>query len=171
MSITLILAVSQNGIIGKDGLLPWKLPNDMKHFQALTMGKVVVMGRKTYESIPAPYRPLKGRENWILTTNPDYQAPDDVTVFTDPEPILAASMLQGRDLMVIGGAEIYELFLTFADRIEMTLVKADFEGDASFDAWQRPNWDIGWELKNRREFVPDDKHPVPYSFITYVRKR
>ena len=125
MSVTLILAAADNGVIGKDGAIPWRIADDMKRFKALTMGKRVVMGRKTWDSLPK--KPLPGRNNIVVTRDADWRA----------EGALAVSMSlargdSGGDVMVIGGAEIYRAALPLADRIELTEVHRDFDGDAVF---------------------------------------
>src|SRR3990167_8903662 len=114
MSITLIAAISKNNVIGTEGRLPWHIPEDMKHFKTLTMGKVVLMGRKTWESIPEKFRPLPGRTNVIITRQPDYPVPTGVQTFQSTDDALK------NDVMVIGGAEIYRQTIDRADRLEIT---------------------------------------------------
>ena len=153
--ITLVLARADNGVIGRDGALPWRLPADLKRFRALTMGRPMVMGRKTFDSFPAP---LPGRRHIVLTRDAGWAAAGAEGVTT----VAAALALAGDDLTVIGGAEIYALFLPHADRIELTEVHAAPEGDTlvpAFDEW--------------REVARDD-HPAEgdrpaYSFVTLGR--
>ena len=131
--ISLIVAVAENGIIGRDGQLPWRLPSDLRRFRKLTLGKPVVMGRKTYDSIG---KPLDGRDNIVVTRQPDFRPPG-VHVASAVEQALALGrdLAAGRgvdEVMVIGGEEIFRLTLTQADRIYLTLVHAAPAGDTCF---------------------------------------
>ncbi|MCB0930491.1 MAG: dihydrofolate reductase [Mycobacterium sp.] len=119
MSVSLIWAQSTSGIIGRDGGIPWRLPEDLAQFKRLTMGHAVVMGRRTWESLPPRFRPLPGRRNVVVTRNPDYRA-DGAEVVTSMETALSES-----DTWVIGGAEIYHLALPAATRCEVTEVDID----------------------------------------------
>jgi dihydrofolate reductase len=121
--ITLVVARAQNGVIGRDGKLPWHLPADLKRFKALTMGSVMVMGRKTFESLP---RLLPGRRHVVLTRDRDWSA-EGAEVVTGVERAL--SLTGGEPVSVIGGAEIFAVFLPLADRIELTELLADIPGD------------------------------------------
>jgi dihydrofolate reductase len=120
--IGLVWAQSANGVIGRDGTLPWHLPEDMKHFRALTAGATVLMGRRTWESLPPRFRPLPGRRNLVLSRTPQ----DGVETFPDLAEALAA--VDG-DVWVIGGAAVYAAALSFADRIEVTEIQETFDGD------------------------------------------
>lgn len=120
MSVALIWAQSQSGIIGRDGAIPWQVPEDMARFKELTMGHTVVMGRRTWESLPARFRPLPGRRNVVISRNPGYRADGaDVTGTLDP------ALEDGGQTWVIGGAEIYHLALPVATRCEVTVVDVD----------------------------------------------
>lgn len=129
MKLSLIVAMSEHRVIGKDGKLPWHLSDDLKRFKALTMGHPIIMGRKTHESIG---RVLPGRDNIILTRNADYEAAGARVCASVQE---ALDVCGGRDAFVIGGESIYRLFLDRADRIYMTQVHQSFEGDAFFPPW------------------------------------
>ncbi len=140
--LTLVVAVAKNGVIGRDGALPWRLSSDMKRFKAATMGKPVLMGRKTWDSLPR--KPLPGRQNLILTRDADFKA-DGAWVYTDLAAMLAAarSMAQKagvEEACVIGGAQIYNAVLAQADRIILTEVNLTPEGDARLEldlsAWR-----------------------------------
>ncbi|KDN17211.1 dihydrofolate reductase [Amycolatopsis rifamycinica] len=120
--IGLIWAQSANGVIGRDGALPWHLPEDLKHFRATTAGAAVLMGRRTWESLPPRFRPLPGRRNLVLSRTPQ----DSVETFADLPSALAA---EAGDLWVIGGAAVYRAALPFADRIVVTEIREPFEGD------------------------------------------
>jgi len=158
-ALTLIVAVSDNGIIGRDGGLPWRLPEDLKHFRRLTLGNTVLMGRKTFESLG---KPLEGRANWVLTRDPAF-APAGARVFRDLDAALAAQP-QG-ELLVIGGAELYRQTLPLASRLELTRVHARVEGDTHF-----PDYDAAqWRETARVDHAADERHAYAYSFLTLLR--
>jgi len=130
--LTLVVAIAKNGVIGRDGDLPWRLSSDLKRFKAATMGKPVLMGRKTWESLPR--KPLPGRPNLILTRDANFVAPD-AWVHTDLEAMLAAGRAMAKasgveEACIIGGAQLYEATLAHADRIILTEVNLEPEGDA-----------------------------------------
>ena len=157
--ITLVVARAENGVIGLDGALPWHLSDDLKHFKAVTMGTPMVMGRKTFESLP---RLLPGRRHIVLTRNPDWRA-DGVEVAAG---VPGAIELAGEPrLSVIGGAEIFSLFLPLADRVELTEVHARPEGDTFLPAFDPMHWaPLGREEHPAREGQP------AFSFITLGRR-
>lgn len=161
MIISLICAVSQNGVIGLDNRLPWRLPADLKRFKNLTMGHHLLMGRKTYESIG---RPLPGRTNIVLTRQPDFQAENC---------LIAASLEEALELcedddevFVIGGAAVYRQALPLAHRIYLTLIRQDFEGDTFLFEIDQTCWQEIW----RADFAPDETNPFSYSFMTLEKK-
>lgn len=158
--ITFFLARAENGVIGNDGKLPWRLPADLKRFRALTMGKPMVMGRKTFESFPAL---LKGRRHIVLTRDRDWSAPGAEVAHTPDEAIALAG--DAAEIAVIGGAEIYALFLKDAGRVELTEVHAMPEGDATVPIFRY----IDWREVFREDHPPADGQPG-YSFVTLVRK-
>jgi len=133
--ISLIVAASTNNVIGFQGDLPWRLSNDLKRFKVLTMGKPIVMGRKTYESIG---RPLPGRQNIVVTRNPDYVAEGCDVVSSVDAAIQAAG--DAEEIMIIGGSHIYEAFLPRADHIYLTRVQVDVEGDAFLPEFNSNDW-------------------------------
>ncbi len=153
--ITLVVAAARNGVIGKDGAIPWRLPEDLKRFKALTLGHTVVMGRKTWDSLPPKNRPLPGRRNVVVTRAAGWCA-------DGAERATLEAALQMDDVFVIGGAEIYRAALAAADRIELTEVQADFEGDAVFDFDRTP-----WREIAREDHVGADG--LAYSFVTLER--
>ncbi|MED0679893.1 dihydrofolate reductase [Aneurinibacillus thermoaerophilus] len=158
--ISIVVAMDQNRVIGKENKLPWHLPADLAHFKSLTMGHVIVMGRKTYESIG---RPLPGRTNVILTKNPDYQA-EGCVVLHSVEEVL--SRFSEDPIDVIGGTQIITLFLPLADTLYLTLIKASFPGDTYL-----PTIDMSeWELISKRKGVKDAKNPYDYYFLTYKKR-
>jgi len=159
--ISLILARAENGVIGANGALAWRLPEDMRRFKALTLGKCVLMGRKTYESIG---RALPDRTNLVLSRSSEF-APGDCTVVATLEAARSAAGTAST-LMVIGGAEIYRLCLPFASRIHLTLVHVKIEdGDAFFGGWRGPEW----RETARERHGSDAKNSCAYSFITLDR--
>jgi dihydrofolate reductase len=157
--LTLVVAVAENGVIGRDGDLPWRLPEDLKHFRRLTLGNTVLMGRKTFESLG---KPLADRANWVLTRDPGY-APAGATVFRDLDAALAAQP-QG-ELLVIGGAELYRQTLPLARRLELTRVHAHVAGDTQFP----PLDPTQWRQAAREDRPADERHAYAYSFLTLER--
>lgn len=156
--IVLILARADNGVIGKDGGLPWRLPADLKHFKALTAGHPMLMGRRTFDSLPGL---LPGRRHIVLTRDRDWNAPGaEVAHDVDQALALAAA----PTLMVIGGAEIYRLFLPLATRIELTEVHLAAEGDAAI-AYPDP---ADWRETARADHPAAEATPA-YSFVTFLR--
>jgi len=157
----LVVAASENDVIGRGNRLPWRLSADLRRFKALTIGKCVLMGRKTYESIG---RALPGRTNLVLSRSPEF-APGDCTVVATLEAARSAAGTAST-LMVIGGAEIYRLCLPFASRIHLTLVHVKIEdGDAFFGGWRGPEW----RETARERHGSDAKNSCAYSFITLDR--
>jgi dihydrofolate reductase len=157
----LVVAVSENDVIGRGNQLPWRLPADLRHFKLLTTGRPILMGRKTYESIG---KALPGRTNIVLSRSQGF-SPKDCTVVPTLEEARVAAGTQSP-LMVIGGAEIYRLCMPLADRIHLTLVHTRIdEGDAFFSDWRA----VRWNESSRDRFGADEKNPHPYSFITLDR--
>jgi dihydrofolate reductase len=154
-SVTLVVARARNGVIGRDGTLPWHIPADLKRFKALTMGSAMVMGRRTFESLPGL---LPGRRHIVLTRDTGWSA-HGAEVARDVEDALR---LGGEKVSVIGGAEVFRLFLPLANRIELTEVLADVEGDTILDDPKTAGWREVW----REEHVADDP---PFRFVTLER--
>lgn len=161
MIISLIVAMDRNGLIGHGNALPWRLPADLRHFKAVTLGKPIVMGRRTHESIG---RPLPGRTNIVISRDPDYMAPG-CTVVASIDAALAAAG-GAPEVMLIGGAQLYTELLPRAQRIYLTHIDAAFEGDTWFPALTPADWR---ELE-RSEHVPDEHNPYPYSFVLLERR-
>ncbi len=160
--LELVVAAAENDVIGRGNRLPWRLSGDMRRFKALTVGRPILMGRRTYESIG---RALPGRTNLVLTRSADFHAADCTVVGTLDA---ARSAARGATLMVIGGAEIYGLCLPLANRIHLTLVHAEVrDGDTFFAGWRGPEW----REASRERHEPDDKNDFAYSFITLDRDR
>jgi dihydrofolate reductase len=162
--IVIIAAVAGNGVIGRGGTMPWRLKSDMKHFRALTMGKPVVMGRKTYLSLSV--KPLPGRTSIVVTRDPSFTAPG-VLVAQSLEPALAAArgdaLRRGTDVMVIGGADIYAQALPLAGRLEITRIHMEPEGDTHFPPIDPAVW-----REAAREPHPAGDHAA-FDLVTYVR--
>jgi len=162
MIISLIWAMSDDGVIGMDNRLPWKLPADMRWFRHHTLGKPVVMGRKTFESFGA--RPLPERANIIVTRDRSYRAKDAQVVFSLQQALEAAE--PAEEVMIIGGAELYREMLPRADRLYITVIHGCFEGDTWF-----PDFDqCEWKELSRQDFPADEKNPWPYSFLILERR-
>jgi dihydrofolate reductase len=159
MKIAIIVAMGTNRVIGRDNEMPWHLPADLKHFKQTTLGKPVLMGRKTHESIG---RPLPERANIVITRDRDYDAPGCTVVHSIEEALRAAG---DGEVMVIGGAEFYRQILPRADTIYLTLIHQTFEGDTRFP--ELPDTD--WREVERSDYPPDDSNPYPYSFIRLER--
>ena len=157
--ISLVVAMDEGGVIGRGGALPWRLPEDLKHFRRLTLGKTVLMGRKTWESLG---KPLEGRGNWVLSRDPLFR-PAGCEVFRTLDEALAAE--RDGELVVIGGAEIYRQALPLADTVHLTRVHARVEGDTRF-----PEWPAGQFRQTARVDHPADaRHAHAFSFITLQR--
>lgn len=166
MTLALIAAYAQNRVVGINNQLPWHLPEDLKYFKRVTTGKAVIMGRKTYESIG---RPLPNRTNIVITHNPDFSAPGIVVVNSLQAAIDHAenvNTINGEDeIMVIGGAAIYELALPMADRLYLTHVHAEVEGDAYF-----PEVDFAdWKQVAKEDYAASETNPYDYSFAVYEK--
>lgn len=157
MSLSLIAGISQNNCIGLNGQLPWHIPEDLKHFREVTSGKTVLMGRKTWESLPEKFRPLPNRINIVITRQTDYSVPAGVEVYATIDEAVAAH--PNEEIMVIGGAEIYKQTIDKAEKLYVTHVNQAVDGDAFF-----PTIDLTVWQENERE----DRDG--FSFVTYTRK-
>ncbi len=155
----MIAAMANNRVIGKDNKMPWHLPEDLRHFKALTLGKPVVMGRKTYESIG---RPLPGRHNIVISRQADLLIDGVTTVTSFAEAKLAAGDCE--ELIVMGGGQLYAELLEQSDILYLTEISLDVEGDTYF-----PNWNDGSWLEVSRDVAKNDKQ-MQYSFIKLVKK-
>lgn len=161
--IKILVACDENRVIGKDNQLIWHLPADLKRFKSLTTGHVILMGRKTYESIG---KPLPNRTTIVITRQADFQAEGTITAHSVDEAILKAKSLSREDIFIVGGAEIYTLSLALADQILLTQLHDIFEGDAYFPEISAETW----EIVARERGLTDEKNPFQYSFITYQKK-
>jgi dihydrofolate reductase len=164
MKIALIVAASQNNVIGLDNQLPWHLPEDLQYFKSVTMGKPILMGRKTYDSIG---RPLPGRTNIVLTRDANWTA-DGVQVVNDLDSAIAASekacaAADSGELMIIGGEQIYRKFLPVASKLYLTKVEAEIEGDAFFPDINSTQW------QQVAEKIPEKVGNYSYRFVVLER--
>ena len=161
-AITLVLARADNGVIGDNGRIPWRIADDMRRFKALTMGRPTVMGRKTWESLPK--RPLPGRTNIVITRGKEYVAPGAIVVHSLDEALALASREKPATTMVVGGAEIYRAALPRATLIELTAVHRDFHGDVVMPDFPADEWR---ETAREEHATPDG---LRYSYVTLTRR-
>ena len=163
--ISLIVAVAENGVIGDGNIIPWKCSNDMKYFRKTTMGKPVIMGRKTWESLG---KPLKGRENIVLTRNPTYMAEGATVVASGPLALKKAGSLcqrEGRcEVMIIGGKAIYDEFLGLAERIYYTAIHMSPKGDTYFPSLSRLA-ELGWKQSSKTEHAAGERDEADMTFV------
>jgi dihydrofolate reductase len=154
--ISIISAISKNNCIGINNKLPWNLPEDLKRFKDLTTGKVVIMGRKTWESLPQKFRPLPNRKNVIITRQIDYSVPFGVDVFANIEDALKT--FENQDIFIIGGAEIYRQTIDLADSLYITHIHREIRGDAFFPEIDENKWKL-----------VDEQNFNDFSFLEYER--
>jgi len=162
MTISLVAAAGNNNVIGTHNTLPWKMPADMKFFMNLTMGHPVLMGRKTYESFG---KPLKNRRNIIITRDMKLTLPDCEVVHSLDEALLLVKD-EKEEIFIIGGAEIYHQSIGIADKIYLTRIYHDFEGDAYFPLI----YETEWKEVSHKEQQSDEKNPYPFAFLEYIKK-
>ncbi|MDI9860952.1 dihydrofolate reductase [Flectobacillus roseus] len=163
MKLSIIVATAEQGVIGKDNQLIWHLPEDLKMFRRLTTGHVIIMGRKTFESIG---NPLPNRTSIIISHNNDYQVEGCIVVSSLEEAIEKAKEIETEEAFIIGGAQIYALALDMADTVYLTQVHHNFEGDAFF-----PVLDTNiWTETERKSFQPDEKHAYAFDFVTLEKR-
>ena len=163
MKISLVVAVSDNNVIGKNNKLLWNLPNDLKYFKNVTWAMPVIMGRKTYESLG---KPLEGRYNIAITNNKDWHPAGVVIVHDLKEAYKAAEVADTKEVFVLGGGQIYAQAIGQADKIHLTRVHTNLEGDTYF-----PVLDKSWNLSYRVDFPKDEKHAYSYSIEVWEAKR
>ncbi len=165
MILSIIVAVAENNVIGKDNTLIWSLPADMKFFKEKTKGHVIITGRKNYESIPEKYRPLPDRTNIVITRQPDYKAPGAI-VFASIDAAIQYTKQHhtNEEVFIIGGAEIYRQTISICDRIYLTRIHHSFDGDAFF-----PELNTHWKLVHDENVATDEKNKYPFTFQTWER--
>ena len=162
MRISIVAAVARGGVIGRDNAIPWRIPEDARHFRALTMGHPVVMGRRTWDSLPGQYRPLPGRRNVVLSRDPGWRAEGAERAGSLEE---ALRLVEGvPQLFVIGGADVYAAALPIADDLLLTEIDADVDGDTVFPPFDA----VAFEETSREQLVSEIG--VPLSFVAYTRR-
>ncbi len=159
--VTLIVAVADSGVIGRDNALPWHLPEDLKRFKRITLGKPVVMGRKTFESIG---KPLPGRQNIVVTRDANYRR-EGVSVVHGPDDALRAAD-GAAEIMVIGGADLFRVFLPRAGRVHLTRVHGDIEGDIRWPALDQRQWHV----VERESYPADERHAYSMTFEVWEKR-
>ncbi|MDO8436032.1 MAG: dihydrofolate reductase [bacterium] len=164
MLISIIVAIGNNQVIGIKNSLPWNLPADMEHFRSLTVGKPIIMGQKTFESIG---KALPLRTNIILTLDKSFHAPNCITAYSIDEALQIAQNTGAKEVMICGGVSIYKQFLPLAGRLYLTFIDGNFEGDAYF-----PEFDYNeWEEVERVSNEPDKNNAYRYSFVVLQKKK
>ena len=163
MILSHIAALSKNKVIGSKGNLPWHLPKDLKYFKEKTLGHIIIMGRKTFESFP---KPLKNRLHVVVTTQKNYKVPEGVKVFNGIHPALKFCKTQTKywdnEVFIIGGGEIYKQTLNKADRLYLTLIHREFEGDTRY-----PDYERDFIMKQKKDCFDE----IPYSFCLFIPGR
>lgn len=160
MKISLIVAYAKNRVIGRDNQLPWRLPADLQYFKKMTLDKPIIMGRKNYQSIG---RPLPRRRNIIISRNPNFTA--EGCIVADSLDAALAECDDAPEVMIIGGAEIYQLTFEMADNLYITEVDAEIEGDTFFPDWEKSQW----QEVSREAFPADEKNEFGFRFVRYCR--
>lgn len=160
MTLSIIAALASTRVIGVNNSLPWHLPADLRHFQRMTMGHYLLMGRKTFESFDGL---LAERTIVVITRQADYRHKGVYTAHSLPDAIKLAS--KEEEVFIAGGAEIYSEALSLADRMYLTLIHHDFEGDTLFPKFEESDW----KLTDRKDYESDDQNPYPFSFVTYEK--
>lgn len=162
MNIAIIAAISRNGVIGNNNQLPWHLPADLAHFKALTIGKPIIMGRNTFTAIG---KPLAKRHNIVISRDPHYQASGVTVAHSIAQAIAAAG--QAEEVMVIGGATLYQQALAMARRMYLTMIDKTYAGDTFFPQWEQQQW---LEV-SREQQACDQNNPVGLTFLTLERRQ
>lgn len=163
MRVEAIVAVDQGWLIGAKGGMPWRLPDDFKHFKQTTLGSTVIMGRVTWESLPV--RPLVGRVNVVMSSREGYEAPGAIVVKTPEQALAVARAQDDQPAMIIGGAQIYRVFMPWIERVYLTVVQARFEGEVYFPALEAQ----GWRVVASRDHEADARHAHPFTILTLDR--
>lgn len=166
MIISLVAAVAKNFVIGKNNGLPWRLPDDMKFFMETTKGHYVILGRKNFESLPHKFKPLPDRTNVVVTRQKNYTAHGALIVHSIEDALKVAEVNKESEAMVIGGSDIYTLALPMANRLYITEVNAEVEGDVYFPKFDKSEW----KEISRVPHPADERHVYSFDFVVYERK-
>jgi dihydrofolate reductase len=166
MTISIIAALSQNHVIGKNNDLPWRLPDDMKYFMQTTKGHHVIMGRKNYQSIPEKFRPLPNRTNIVVTHQVNFLAPGCIVVHSLTDGIAIARAASEQEVFLIGGSEIYKAGMPLANKLYLTEIKAEIAGDVFYPSINKEEW---FET-SRKHHPADHNHRFEFDFVVYSRK-
>jgi dihydrofolate reductase len=162
VKVSLVAAVARGGVIGRDNAIPWRIPEDMRHFRELTIGHPVIMGRRTWDSLPERFRPLPGRRNVVVTRNRAWRADGAERAGSLREAL--SLLYDASQVFVIGGGELYAHSLPLADELLLTEVDAEVEGDTFFPSWDRERF----REDSREQHVSETG--IPFSFVRYVRQ-
>jgi dihydrofolate reductase len=163
--ISIIVAVAENNVIGKDNSLIWHLPSDMKFFKEKTTGHCIITGRKNYESIPEKLRPLTNRTNIVITRQQNYNAPGAIVVSSIEDAIKKAKQTGDTEIFIIGGAEIYKQSLRYVDKIYLTKIYHSFEGDTFFPEIKPSEW----EEISKTKGITDEKNKYEHDFVLFEK--
>jgi dihydrofolate reductase len=167
MIVSLIAALTKNRVIGKNNDLPWHLPDDMKYFMQTTKGHHTIMGRKNYDSIPEKFRPLPNRTNIVVTRQPSFKAPGCIVVNSIERGLDISKDNGEREVFVIGGADIYQLGMPYADRLYLTEIDASLDGDTFFPDFRKNEW----KEISRKNHPADERHPFGFDFVVYEKNK
>lgn len=165
MIVSLIAALAQNHVIGKDNDLPWHLPDDMKYFMQTTKGHHCIMGRKNYDSIPEKFRPLPNRTNIVVTRQKGFHAPGCIVVNSIEHALEIARSNGETETFIIGGADIYKLGFTFADKLYLTEIQSTISGDTRFPEFKKEEW----KETSRQHHASDERHAYAFDFVVYEK--
>jgi len=164
-NISLIVAVTENMVIGKDNKLAWHLPDDMNYFSNMTKGHSIIMGRKNWESIPEKYRPLPDRKNIIVTRNNNFKYKGATIVNSIEKAIEEARSSEDEEIFIIGGGEIYKLGFKYVDKLYITEINAEVKGNTYFPEWDKKYW----KEISRISHPSDKKHPYSFDYVIYKK--
>ncbi len=166
MIISMIAAMGSNRVIGKNNDIPWHLPDDFQYFKDSTKGHYVLMGRKNFESLPPRFKPLPDRPNVVITRNKQYEAKGAQVVYSLEEALQVAEIAGEEEVFIIGGGEIYRLGLEFAERIYLTEIESEYEGDTYFPEFDKNSW----QEVSRKHHPSDERHKSAFDFVIYEKK-
>ena len=165
MIVSMIAAMGKNRVIGKDNDIPWHLPDDFKYFKDTTKGHYVIMGRKNWESLPHTFQPLPGRPNVVITRQDSYEADGAQVVKSLSEALEMARINNEEEAFIIGGGEIYRMGLEYADRIYLTEIEGEFDGQVTFPEFDQ----TVWKETSREHHTIDEKHKYAFDFVVYSK--